>query len=112
MGEPKMPATILFDEQTTYVTDPINPTAGQNFTVSWQERNIGDENSGQYQDIFDLDDNGRGDSKTLDCDSLAAGAAATRTAKFSLPAGNYTMTLVINGGAPGTLGNVIIDDPA
>ena len=106
-----MPATIVFNEQTTYVSAPINPIAGQDFTVYWQEKDIGDENSGQYQDIFDLDDNGQGDSQTVDCDSLAAGAAATRTAKFNLPAGNYTMTLVSNGGAPGPLGNVIIDDP-
>jgi hypothetical protein len=33
-----------------------------------------------------------------------------RSLTFNLPAGNYTMTLVINAGAPLTLGNVIIDE--
>ena len=60
-----MPAKIVFDNQVTFVTDPVSPCAGQDFTVSWQERNIGDEDSTEYQDIFDLDDQGSGDSKEL-----------------------------------------------
>lgn len=33
-----------------------------------------------------------------------------RSLTFSLPAGNYVMTLIIAGHAPLTLGNVIIDE--
>lgn len=104
-----MPANIILDAQVTFVTDPINPCAGQDFTVSWQEKNIGDEDSGEYQDIFDLDDQGSGDSQTLQCQPLAAGAAAQRSMTFNLPAGNYQMSIVINGLGPLSLGNVIID---
>ena len=55
-----MPAKIVLDEQVTFVTDPVSPSAGEDFTVSWQERNIGDEDSTEYQDIFDLDDRASG----------------------------------------------------
>lgn len=105
-----MTAIIVFDDQTTFVTDPVNPCAGEDFTVSWQEKNIGDEDSEEYQDIFDLDDQGSGDSQELLCDPLPADGSATRTLTFNLPAGDYVMTLVINGQAPLTLGNVIIDE--
>ena len=69
----EMSARIVFDDQVTFVTDPVSPCAGQDFTVSWQEKNIGDEDSTEYQDIFDLDDQGSGDSKELRCDSLRVG---------------------------------------
>jgi hypothetical protein len=105
-----MSAIIVLDDQVTFVTDPISPCAGEDFTVSWQEKNIGDEDSTEYQDIFDLDDQGTGDSKELLCDPLPAGGAAMRSLTFTLPAGGYVMTLVINGQAPLTLGNVIINE--
>ena len=41
---------------------------------------------------------------------LQPGEAAVRSTTFTMPAGNYMMTLVINGGAPLTLGNVIVSD--
>ena len=104
-----MSARIVFDDQVTFVTDPVSPSAGEDFTVSWQEKNIGDEDSTDYQDIFDLDDQGSGDSKELRCDPLPVGERAMRSLTFTLPAGNYVMTLVINGQAPVTLGNVIIN---
>jgi hypothetical protein len=105
-----MPATIVLDDQVTFVTDPVSPCAGQDFTVSWQEKNVGDEASGEYQDTFDLDDQGSGSSQALTCDPLEPGQSATRSLTFNLPAGNYFMTLVINAGVPLTLGNVIIDE--
>lgn len=107
-----MPAIIVFDDQITFVTDPVSPCAGEDFTVSWQERNIGDEDSAHYQDIFDLDDQGTGDSQALECDSVAAGDSVERSLTFNLPAGDYLMTLVINAQPPLTLGNVIINDCA
>lgn len=107
-----MPAIIVFDDQITFVTDPVSPCAGEDFTVSWQERNIGDEDSSDYQDIFDLDDQGTGDSQALECDSVAAGDSVERSLTFNLPAGDYLMTLVINAQPPLTLGNVIINDCA
>lgn len=103
-----MPASIVLDDQVTFVTDPVNPCAGQDLSVSWQEKNVGDEDSAEYQDIFDLDDQGTGDSQALDCDPLRVGESATRSLTFNLPVGDYTMTLVINGQAPLTLGNVRI----
>jgi hypothetical protein len=106
----EMPAVIVFDDQVTFVTDPVSPCAGEDFTVSWQEKNIGDEDSSEYQDIFDLNDQGSGDSKTLQNDPLPAGQSATRSLNFNLPAGNYVMTLVINAQGALTLGNVIIDE--
>ena len=105
-----MPATIVFDDQVTFVTDPVNPTAGMDFTVSWQEKNIGDEDSADYQDSFDLHDGDTGDSKALQCDPLPAGQSAMRSLTFNLPEGDYTMTPVINGQGALTLGNVIIDE--
>jgi hypothetical protein len=105
-----MAAIIVLDDQVTFVTDPVSPCAGEDFTVSWQEKNIGDEDSGEYQDIFDFDDQGSGDSKELQCEPLPIGESAMRSLSFTLPAGNYVMTLVINGQAPLTLGNVIINE--
>jgi hypothetical protein len=105
-----MPAKIVFDDQVSFLTDPVSPCAGEEFTVSWDERNIGDEDSGKYQDIFDMNDRGRGDSQTLECDPLPAGESTTRSVTFTLEAGNYTMTLIIKNQAPLTLGNVIVDD--
>jgi hypothetical protein len=49
-----MPPTIVLDTQVTFVTDPVNPCADKDFTVSWQEKNTGDEDSVQYQDTFDI----------------------------------------------------------
>jgi hypothetical protein len=104
-----MPAAVVLDTQVTFVTDPVSPCAGADFTVTWQERNVGDEPSGSYQDIFDMDDQGTGDSQELHCDSLEPNQSATRTLTFNLPAGNYLMNVYING--QGTyLGNVIIDN--
>ena len=105
-----MPAIIAFDDQVTFVTNPVSPCAGQDFTVSWQEKNVGDEPSGEYQDTFDLDDQGSGSSDSLICDALDPGQSAIRSLTFNLAAGNYVMTLVINAGAPLNLGNVIIDE--
>jgi hypothetical protein len=56
------------------------------------------------------DDQGTGDSQQLSCGGLAPGATALRTLTFNLPAGDYQMSLVINGVGPVALGNVIIDD--
>nr|WP_315393943.1 hypothetical protein [uncultured Duganella sp.] len=105
-----MPASIVFDDQTTYVTDPVDPCAGEDFTVSWQERNIGDEDAEPYQDTFDLDADGVGASRALQCDGIPAGGTATRSLTFNLPAGDYQMTLVLRAGAPAVLGNVIVID--
>jgi hypothetical protein len=105
-----MPAKIVLDDQVSFVTDPVSPCAGEEFTVSWDEKNIGDEDSDKYQDIFDMNDQGTGASQTLDCDPLPAGASTTRSLPFTLPKGNYLMTLIIKNQAPLTLGNVIIDD--
>jgi len=105
-----MPAKIVFDDQVSFVTDPVSPCAGEEFTVSWEERNIGDEDSGEYQDIFDMNDQGTGASQDLQCDPLPAGESTTRSLRFTLPAGDYTMTLIIKNQTPLTLGNVIIND--
>lgn len=103
-----MPALIDLDNQVTFVTDPVNPCAGTDFTVSWQERNLGDEASEDYQDIFDMDDQGTGDSQSLDCGGLQPDESALRTLTFNLPAGNYDMNVVVNGSGPLFLGNVIV----
>ena len=92
-----MSARIVLDAQVTFVTDPVSPHAGEDFTVSWQEKNISDEDSTEYQDIFDLDDQGSGDSKELRCDPLPVGERAMRSLTFTLPAGNYVMTFVSMG---------------
>ena len=105
-----MSVNIILDDQVTFVTDPVSPFAGEAFTVSWQEKNVGDEDSGEYRDIFDLDNQGSGDSKELRCDPLPAGESAMRSLTFMLPAGDYLMTVVINGQAPLTLGNVIMNE--
>ncbi|MEH0578865.1 hypothetical protein [Streptomyces sp. B21-108] len=105
-----MPANITLDDQVTFVTDPVNPCSGTDFLVTWQEKNVGDEASGDYQDIFDMDDQGSGDSQSIKCSALGAGESVSRSATFNLPAGNYTMSLVINGQGPAVLGNVIIAD--
>jgi hypothetical protein len=105
-----MPALIELDDQVTFVTDPVSPCSGADFTVSWREKNTGDEESTDYQDIFDLDDQGTGDSQDLPCEGLAPGQVAMRMLTFNLPAGNYNMNLVINGRGPFFLGNVIVRD--
>ena len=105
-----MSAVIDLDTQVTFVTDPTNPCAGQDFTVTWQEKNTGDEDSTDYQDIFDMDDQGSGDSKPLECGPVPAGQSVQRSLTFNLPAGDYKMSLVINGQGPFALGNVIIDE--
>ena len=120
-----MAAQIVLDDQVTFVTDPVSPCAGEDFTVNWQEKNAGDETSGQYQDIFDLDDHrgfgevfaialgddqGTCDSQSLDCDPLEPGQSVQRSLTFNLPAGTYQMSLVINGVGPLNLGDVIIDE--
>ncbi|MFD4715204.1 hypothetical protein ACFWN5_36830 [Streptomyces sp. NPDC058430] len=107
-----MPAIITLDDQVTFVTDPANPCSGTDFQVSWQEKNVGDEPSADYQDIFDLNDQGTGDSRSVPCSPLDPGASVLRSATFNLPAGNYTMQVVINGQGPVFLGNVIIADCA
>jgi hypothetical protein len=103
-------ATIIFDQQVTFVTDPVNPCAGGDFTVFWQEKNVGEDTSTDYQDIFDLDDQGSGDSQSLSCDPLVPGQSAMRSLTFNLPAGDYRMSLVINGSGPIDLGNVIVGE--
>jgi len=104
-----MPALIELDTQVTFVTDPVTPCAGADFTVSWQEGNVGDEPSAGYQDIFDMNDQGTGDSQELPCDALQPGEAAMRTLTFNLPEGNYDMNVVIDTRGPFFLGNVIIE---
>jgi hypothetical protein len=104
-----MPALIDLDTQVTFVTDPVTPCAGTDFTVSWQERNVGDEPSSDYQDIFDMNDQGTGDSQQLSCEGLQPDEAAMRTLTFNLPTGNYDMNVVINGRGPLFLGNVIVE---
>ncbi len=105
-----MSATIVLDTQVTFVTDPVTPCAGEDFSVSWQEVNTGDDDSDGYQDIFDMDDQGTGDSQQLACDPLPAGESVQRSLTFNLPSGDYKMSLVINGQGPFPLGNVIIDE--
>ena len=51
-----------------------------------------------------------GDSKELRCDPLPAGESVQRSLTFTLPSGDYVMTLVINAQARTTVGNVIIND--
>jgi hypothetical protein len=105
-----MPPVITLDDQVTFITDPVHPCSGTDFTVSWQERNVGDEASFDYQDIFDIDDQGNGASQELSCGGLAPDETALRSLTFNLPAGNYNMNLVINGQGPVFLGNVVISD--
>jgi hypothetical protein len=105
-----MSAVIELDTQVTFVTDPVNPCSGTDFTASWQEKNVGDETSDDYQDILDLNDQGTGDSQSVDCGALEPDETALRTVTFNLPAGNYDMNVVINGRGPVFLGNVIIED--
>jgi hypothetical protein len=78
--------------------------------VSWQEKNTGEADSTGYQDSFDLDDQGNGDSKSLQCDPLPAGQSVQRSLTFNLHSGDYEMSLVISGQGPFFLGNVIIDE--
>ena len=80
----------------------LGDTDGGNFGSTYEANLI--------QDIFDLDDGGSGDSKELQCTPLRAGASVMRSLTFTLPAGNYIMSLVINGQGPLTLGNVIIEE--
>lgn len=105
-----MAAVITLDDQVTFVTDPVNPCSGTDFTVTWQEKNVGDEASSDYQDIFDMDDQVTGDSQDLSCGGLEPGEATLRSLTFNLSAGDYKMNLVINGQGPLLLGNVIIVD--
>lgn len=105
-----MPSNIVLDDQVTFVTDPVSPCAGEEFSVSWQEKNTGDEDSAEYQDIFDMNDQGTGSSQELQCTPLPAGASTLRSLTFTLPAGDYVMTLIINAQPQVTLGNVIIND--
>lgn len=105
-----MSVAITLDDQVTFVTDPVSPCSGADFTVTWQEKNTGDESSLDYQDIFDMDDQVNGDSQQLGCGALGPGETAQRSLTFNLPAGNYDMNVVINGQGPMFLGNVIIAD--
>ncbi|WP_203907861.1 hypothetical protein [Rhizocola hellebori] len=105
-----MPALIDLDTQTTFVTDPVSPCANADFTVSWREKNVGDEASTAYEDIFDMNDQGTGASQKLPCEALQPGDAAMRSLTFNLQAGNYDMNLVINGRGPVFLGNVRIGE--
>ena len=105
-----MPALIELDTQVTFVTDPVNPCAGTDFTVSWQEKNVGDEPSADYQDIFDINDQGTGDSQDLACGGPQPDEAALRTLTFNLSAGNYDMNVVIDARGPFFLGNVIVEE--
>lgn len=105
-----MPALIDLDTQVTFVTDPVSPCAGEDFTVSWQEVNLGDEASEDYQDIVDLNSDEDGDSQSLDCGGLQPGESVSRTLTFNLPAGDYDMNVVVNARGPLFLGNVRIED--
>jgi hypothetical protein len=51
-----------------------------------------------------------GDSQQLSCGGLQPSQTALRSLTFNLPAGDYQMSLVINGQGPISLGNVIIND--
>ena len=105
-----MPATIILDDQVTFVTDPVNPCAGENFTVSWQEKEHRRLRLERIPGHVDLDDQGSGEDQALQCDPLPAGESALRSLTFNLAAGNYVMTLVINAQPPLDLGNVIIEE--
>jgi hypothetical protein len=102
---------ITLAPQTTYVTDPTSPCAGQPFTVKWQETNAGDEPSQAYTDTFEMNYSGKSQSQDLPVsDPLAPGAVADRELTFTLPdPGTYNMNLTING-QPGYLGDVIVAD--
>lgn len=102
---------ITLSTQTTYVTDPTNPCAGQPFTVKWQETNVGDEPSQPYTDTFEMNSSGASQSQDLKVDdSLDPGSVADRELTFTLPdPGDYNMNLTINGQSA-YLGNVIVAD--
>ena len=76
-------AIITLDDQVTFVTDPVSPYSGTNFTVTWQEKNVGDEASSDYHDIFDMDDQRSGDSQELSCGGMEPGEAALRSLTFN-----------------------------
>jgi hypothetical protein len=104
-----MPARIVFDDQTTFLTDPVSPKADETFTISWREINIGDEPSDAYTDTINFDDRGSGDSQDVECESLDSGDTIMRSAFFALPSGNYNMSLTISSFGTYFLGNIIID---
>jgi hypothetical protein len=102
-----MPAQIVLDTQVTFVTDPINPCAGTDFVVSWQEINVGDEASGDYTQTINFNDLSNDHNFDVDCYSLEPGESVLREFTINVPdAANYNLNVSLHG----YLGNVIIED--
>jgi hypothetical protein len=95
----------------SWVTDPANPSAGQQFSVKWTEINNGDQASQPYQDAFQMNSMSETQTQTLDVsDPLQPGATAERTLSFTLAhPDTYNMNIEINGRSA-YLGDVIVAD--
>jgi hypothetical protein len=101
---------IVLDTQVTFVTDPVEPCADQQFSVSWQEINAGTGPSGPYSETFQMNASGQDWNQSDNYDEpVQPGESVTRTMWFTLPANTYNMNLEIDGTA-GYLGNVIVKD--
>ncbi|HWS46624.1 MAG TPA: hypothetical protein VN636_12240 [Acidimicrobiia bacterium] len=103
---------ITLADQTSYVTDPTNPCAGQPFTVSWMEINVGSGPSEAYRDTFELNSFSAGwSSQDLDVtDPVQPGDTPWRSLTFTLAAADtYNMNLTIDGVGM-YLGDVIVND--
>ncbi len=106
-----MTVDITIAPGVTWVTDPVNPCAGQQFSVKWTEINNGDEASQPYHDAFQLNSMSETQTQTLDVgDPLQPGTTAERTLSFTLgSADTYNMNIEINGRSA-YLGDVIVAD--
>jgi hypothetical protein len=106
-----MTVDITIAPGVTWVTDPVNPCAGQQFSVKWTEINHGDEVSQPYQDAFQMNSMSETQTQTLDVsDPLQPGATVERTLSFTLTqADTYNMNIQINGRSA-YLGDVIVTD--
>jgi hypothetical protein len=103
-----MPAQLVLDTQVTFVTDPMHPIVNDYFTASFQEINVGDEPTGDYQHTFSMNDMSGTYDFTIDCGSLEPGESALRTAtECWVPnSGSFNMNVTVHG----FLGNVIVED--
>lgn len=103
-----MPAQLVLDTQVTFVTDPMHPIVNDYFTASFQEINVGDEPTGDYQHTFSMNDMSGTYDLTIDCGSLEPGESALRTAtECWVPnSGSFNMNVTVHG----FLGNVIVED--
>jgi hypothetical protein len=106
-----MTVDITIAPGVTWVTDPVNPCAGQPFSVKWTEINLGDEPSQAYHDAFQMNCASETQTQNLDVsDPLGPGATADRTLSFTLGhADTYNMNIEING-KTAYLGDVIVND--